>query len=474
MQKKITLRILSYIGVLLFTTMGIEAQNKAYKIDININGVSDTHCYLARYQGLSDKIIDTLKVDDNGNIIIEGDSLLESGVYMIFLPSHYFSFEFIINEPFFSLKTDIKDLNDSIQVTNSRENKLYVEYLKILKQLKNEEQAFKLKSDTDNLPDIKPSNDSIKSDIKIKQRFINQLNALIIDNSDCYYADILKVKKKIYSIQNGLNLPKPINWIKIRNDFFEDIDLHDEKLLKSPILRDLLDMFIRGLTRPYTLDIIQSMDILFAKINNNKSVYSYSLHYYIEYLANTNMNCKGKAYLHLVDEYMKNKNSYVMNKTKEYRLKERANNIRKSVCGAMAPNIKINDINNKPQALYDIDKPYTIIYFWDPGCITCKVSAPKLNNELESLIDSGIVEVFAVCLGAELEKWRNFIKEHKLNWVNVADPDYKNDFRQNYNIDITPTTIILDRNKNILIKNLLPSQTRLFIDYNLRKSKKNY
>ena len=53
-----------------------------------------------------------------------------------------------------------------------------------------------------------------------------------------------------------------------------------------------------------------------------------------------------------------------------------------------------------------------------------------------------------------MDKWRKFIREKHLDWINVADPKYQNNFRYEFDITSTPQIYLLDSNKDIIAKKI--------------------
>jgi hypothetical protein len=61
------------------------------------------------------------------------------------------------------------------------------------------------------------------------------------------------------------------------------------------------------------------------------------------------------------------------------------------------------------------------------------------------------VKIYAVDADLETDKWKAFIKEHKLGdgWIHVHDPKRVTNFRGFYDVYSTPTVYLLDENKVI-------------------------
>src|SRR5690606_16825216 len=97
-----------------------------------------------------------------------------------------------------------------------------------------------------------------------------------------------------------------------------------------------------------------------------------------------------------------------------------------------------------------------------PECGHCKVATPELLEIYHKFKDQG-VEVFAVGNEFENQEWLEFIRKHKLDWINVSDGGtFRSNFRSLYDVYSTPQTYLLDENKIILSKKMdMPSLERI-------------
>jgi thiol-disulfide isomerase/thioredoxin len=121
--------------------------------------------------------------------------------------------------------------------------------------------------------------------------------------------------------------------------------------------------------------------------------------------------------------------------------------------GKKVKNIILNDNNGIVRSLYDVKSKYTILYFWDPDCGHCKKVTPLLKELYDSVKTKG-VQVYAVCTEVEIDKWKTYIKENDLKWINVADPELRNNFRHEFDISSTPQIFLLDDTKTIIAKKI--------------------
>ena len=95
---------------------------------------------------------------------------------------------------------------------------------------------------------------------------------------------------------------------------------------------------------------------------------------------------------------------------------------------------------------------------------------PRLK-ELYDIQKPKRFEVMSVSIDTSRASWTNFIKEQKLNWINVSDlKGFNGKPADDFNIYATPTMFLLDREKKILSKPIsLMEMEQALRDYNLVK-----
>ena len=200
-----------------------------------------------------------------------------------------------------------------------------------------------------------------------------------------------------------------------------------------------------------------------------------------------------KVYIMMADKYYCSKNAdgkspaFWMTDEKLEDLCEKIPVQRRLVMGAVPPNVSLRDTTDVQwKDFYSLNSEYTILYFWDPECGHCKKTTPKLETLYQEKFKERNVEIFAVgkAVGEDFEKWKKFIRDNKLTFINVAvtDPLYKaamEDARQfvpkyttieslnyqtTYDIFSTPRVFVLDKDKKIIAKSISVSQLEEFID----------
>ena len=118
-----------------------------------------------------------------------------------------------------------------------------------------------------------------------------------------------------------------------------------------------------------------------------------------------------------------------------------------------------------PVNVLDLPDDFVVLFFYDPECGVCKKKTPVLLDAYYELKDLG-AEVVAVCVPTDTERWKEYIKEGALDWINLADPFRRSNFRAEYDIRSFPRVFVLDKDRKIIAKRLGVEQLVGFItDY---------
>lgn len=127
-----------------------------------------------------------------------------------------------------------------------------------------------------------------------------------------------------------------------------------------------------------------------------------------------------------------------------------------SLLGRPAPELELKDADGQTVSFRNIDSPFKVLYFYEPGCSTCARYTAGLKQFL-SIYDGEPLCLVAVNTANDLGAWDGYIKAHfdsianpKVRVVNLWDPDAESLMHKKYGIFTTPMMYLMD-NQNIII-----------------------
>jgi thiol-disulfide isomerase/thioredoxin len=211
--------------------------------------------------------------------------------------------------------------------------------------------------------------------------------------------------------------------------------------------------------------IIKEGDILISKTNGNKETFKYIIWYLTVTYENPTIMGMDAIFVHEVEQYYITNKAYWVDSVTTQKIIHKALTLKPLLLGKPAPPIVMQDSLDRNVSLYDMKAGYTIVIFWDPDCGHCQKVVPKLKEIYDSKLKQKGIIVYAVDIEDSDEKWKKFIREKKLNWINTHDKYKQYPLRQLYDIYSTPVIYVLDENKRIRAKRIDVEQLDGFIDH---------
>ncbi len=441
-----------------------------HSISVTVNGAPEATVRLAYHVGSQQYVRDSLVADSNGRCNFAGADRLPPGVYMIVLPGNTF-FEFLVgDDQHFDISCDAQNPGGTLLFRGSDENQKFLDYQKRWKVL--QEEAVNISA---GLRDSSLSQGEAalrKEKLAAQEKRMKQyLHQTAESNRGTLLGAIAKsiippepfVPALPPGTSNRDSVSRLLSYIHYKDHFFDNVDLSQPGLIRSPILGGRLEQFFRQVVIQMPDSIIMEADRLLGKSAVNDDVFQYVAVWIMNRYASSEIMGHDAVVVHLADEvYLAGKAPWA---TQEYlaELEKRVSRLRPNLIGKKAPELLMNSFAGHYVSLYDVEAEYTIVYFWEPDCGHCKVATPLLRDYYKVNRDKGI-EIFAVCTHHDREKWEKYIVDNGLNWINGWDPERLSRFDHFYNVDSTPLIYILDREKKIIAKRLAAEDVSSFID----------
>lgn len=467
--KKFLSILLFLTTALLFRTDSAQAGPSGYEIRVKIEGLRDSLVHLANYYGDKQYLKDSAYCDAQGQVVFKGDTALPGGIYLFVFPNKTY-FELLIDkEQQFSMECQMDNVVPTMRIKNSEDNRLFYEYLRFIQE--QSKQVEPLRAQRRSLAEKNEKTDAVDAQIKvIDTRVADYKKKFSADHPGTLLAAIFMASDE----PQAPELPKKADgspdsaflYYYVRDHFFDQFDLADERLLRTPVYHSKLNFYVKNMLIQIPDSLYGACDMLVKRAEGNKETFKYMVWFLTNYYETANIMGLDAVFVHMVNNYYTKEKAYWVDDATLYKIRDRARILGPILIGKKAKNLILQDSTGTFQALHSINSPITILYFWDPDCGHCKKATPKVWAYYNRVKSKG-VQVFAVCTEVEMDKWKKFIQEHTLDWINVCDPKLQNNFREDFDIKTTPQIFILDKDKKIIAKKIDEDNMEKIVDREL-------
>ena len=442
---------------------------QGYQVSFKAPGYKSGVIYLTYYMGSNFNVADSAAIGNNGAALFKGAANLPPGIYAIFFPGKQLRTEFLIGkEQVIAVTADTADLVNKTVVTGSKENILYDQYQKIAagkgRLIQQERRAYAAATTrADSLLHEKNYTNYNKELNDYREGIIkNQPNSMMA-------ALLNAMKEPQYPIKIPITKQDSINnYNEYKKHYWDGISFMDDRIIRTPFFLKKLERYYREIISPEPDTIIKDVDYKLLLARSAPEMYKFLLNWITDEFINPKYMGQDAVFVHLFEKYHSKGLSNWLNEKQMEAISRRAYMLMANLIGEKGADLEMLNIEDKPSSLYSLDADYTVICFWDPNCGHCKEEVPRLDSIYQASWKKHNVKVFAVLTpdGKQNLKpeWLTFIKDHNLGeWTHVyktkemEDADYaaqKPSFRQLYDITLTPTIYLLDKDKRIIGKKL--------------------
>ncbi|MEK6614789.1 MAG: thioredoxin-like domain-containing protein [Bacteroidota bacterium] len=454
----------------------LSSAQDGYSIKGKIKGWHDTVCYLGNHYGNKQYVKDTTKIDTDGNFVFKGKKKLDGGIYLIVLPNKVYYEILIDKEQNFYAETDTAKMITNMRIKGSDDNTMFYKYLTFISQKGKEKEPLikrfsKIRDDSlaavttkkDSLIILQDKISAIDQDVETyKKNFIKEHPASFL--STIFKAQTDPVVPDTPLLPNGRkDSTFPYRYYK--EHYWDNIPLSDDRLLRTPIFHGKLKYYFDKVIMQHPDSIIKESDILIFKTNGNKEMFKYIVWYMTLTYETSSIMGMDAVFVHEVEQYYVTQKAFWVDSIQIQKVVHRGLTLKPLLLEKSAPPIIMQDSTDKNISLYEVKAKYTVLIFWDPDCGHCQKVLPKLKDAYDKTLKSKGVEVFAVDIEDDAAKWKKFIVDKKMNWINTHDKYKQYYLRQLYDIYSTPVIYLLDENKRIKAKRIDVDQLDGFIDH---------
>jgi thiol-disulfide isomerase/thioredoxin len=476
---------------ILFCVLFINAKTQnAYEIKFKVDGLKDSVCYLFRYHWESHVIVDTAKVR-KGNFVFSGKESLEKGIYFLVRQNKtMLGLDFLVDSAQkFSIAIDTVNLYRKMKIAGSPLNENFKDFVLFMtdqnKAIIDYEKELKLRQDKDSTLLL------TKERVKRYQEIKKYQNDYLANNPRSYLSTIIRLQSDVQmpEIPKASNGRRDSVWEYnyYLSHYWGGIPLNNVGTINTnKLYYNKLKNYFEKLVLQDPDSLIKTCDWLMKQTEGCEEMHKY-MGFYLTYTIDRSKTIGHDAvFVDLVNKYYKTNKADWYDEKQNQKIIERGEILEPLLIGKTAPDLDLIDTagaaiisklgmdtittsENLTKAYYNnlatlqklytplnkVNADYTIVIFWDVDCGHCQKEVPQLMEAYNKMkADGKKVEVYAVYVHQDVKKWKKFIREKKLNWINVYDGAHLNDFKKKYDIYSYPVIYLLDKNKTIKSKRI--------------------
>lgn len=455
----------------------------AYEIKFKSN-CTQGYAYLTYYFGNNLNIEDSAAINNKGEALFKKDKTLPGGIYAVVYNDKKTSTEFLVDkQQSISIVADMAKPAEAI-ITGSDENILFRQY-----QMFVNEQGKKLNNERRLYTEAQTAADSIlhEKNYSILNKELNDYRLKIVtEKPKSMMAALLEAmkaspipEKQPLTRQDSLD-----NFQFYKTHFWDGITFMDGRIVRTPFFLPKLERYYREVLAGMPADtLIKDIDYKLLLARTAPEMYKLLLNWFTDEYINPKYMGQDAIFVHLFEKYHSKGLTPWLNETQMKSISNRAYMQMSNLLGNIAANMEMLNTADKPTALYDVNADYTLVLFWDPNCGHCKEELPRIDSVYQAKWKNENVKIYAVLTEDNHPLWLNYIKEHNLSdWVNVYQSAAmqqeeqkagKISYRQLYDVIMTPTLFLLDKEKRIIGKKLTWQQLDELLDVKIAAAKNN-
>ena len=437
-----------------------------HRIAGRIRGIKDTTVVLAHYQYDATHYVpkDTARVDAAGNFIFQGAKPLPTGLYLVVMPKGRY-FELMLNEQRFAFETDTVSFIDSMKTIGSVENAAFYGYQQklngLFKEMRQAEKEPKTEALAQRMKALQTQARTYRTDFLAQNKSLLTTKVLLASADP----DVPAPPKAANGRPDSL-----WQFYYLKNHFWDNVDLTDDRMLRTPLLQARVDRYIKELTVQQVDSLTKEADFLVRRAGTSKDMRTYLIWYLTSQYERPKVLGTDGLFIHMVEKYWLTGQVPNLDSATLKTVSERVAVLKPLQVGKTFSMPAVGDTLARPVNLNSVAADYTVMFFYAPHCGHCREAIPKLKKFTDSPAGKG-VKVVAIAIEDSVDDWKKLIREFSLfNWVNGYDHKQQVDFRRRYDVTTTPTLYILDKSKKIIARGLPTEQVEDFMGFTRKQS----
>ncbi|MBP5710347.1 MAG: DUF5106 domain-containing protein [Bacteroidales bacterium] len=470
MKKLVLFVIVALVSVSVFAQKGKKTQTiVGANLRFEITGAQDTMTYLVFH--FRDKLMlkDSARATKSGVFIFKSETPYQEGLYMIVSQNKKPYLNFIMTaKQDFTMKCDTANDPMKIKVEGSPENDEMLRFeqkgtesRKLMTELKEQQANYEKKNNKKKADECKAQ---IKALDSVMTAFIWEL---IERNPDYLFSKLQKAYQQIEipepPVRQDGTIDSNFKFNYYLNHYFDNIDMTDSRLLYTPVIEPKLkEYFTKTLYYQPSDTICKYVDKALDMARPDSVFFRFMLEWITYRFESSKVIGHDAVFVHIAKENQLKGKATWLDEDMIKKYEKRVKNLEPVLIGKIAPEIIMPDTTQTDDyrrwySSYRMTKPYVILWFYDPDCPTCNKETSKLKQVYDSLETAGVrnFDVYGVSADEDIARWKRYLKEKQVKWINVGGMKANIDYMHAYNIyeSGTPSMIIFDNETKEIILN---------------------
>lgn len=439
------------------------------EIEVALKGAPAGKVRLYAVFGNQNLLKDSAYTDAAGKVIFRNSQRYLPGFYYaVYSDNSFLGFLLGSNQKIY-LHADKADVVKTMK-TNSAENKLFFE-----SQIYEVELTKRVERVNADIAKSTPGTPQHSSYINEQKNMIAEKEAKVKGYIEKYPASFFTAFKTMGQNPRLKEPKKPngeLDTLKqltlYRNEFWDNYDFNDERMVRTPVYFNKLNTYLNSLFPQRVDSVMKGVKFILEKADKgNKEVFNFTVNYLLMTYYESTLMGGEKIYCYTVDNYFTLKKAFWSDSVNIVRARYESDIRKASLLGETGQDLKCKNEKGEYVSLYSIKAPVKIVYLYNPDCDHCQKETPKLKTLYDKWKSKG-VEVYALNVEHEDDKWRSYIQKLGLNWINVNDNKYESNYPKKYHIKQTPGLYVLDQKNKIVAKQLMPDNLEPTLEFLLK------
>lgn len=435
-------------------------------IELTVEGVNGGACSLIGFYAEQHFRIDSTSFQGN-NVSFKRSEGFPQGIYYVSLPSNQYVQLILSEDQEFKMQLDEKDIVSSMKVEGSVENQIFYENLRF-----ESEFSPKYSKLTNALKGLSAGTPEYEKQSKVKAELESDRKAHL-DKIFKNHPNLLFTKFKKAGqnpiIREGVSDQEKV--YHYRMEFWDNVDLSDSRLIRTPVISNKLTRYIKELTPQNHDSIFKATKHLVDRTLEYPEYFKFFTNWITIQYEPTKCTLMDPEYVfvNMIQNYFTRERAFWADSMEVYALQNRSMEMSQSLLGSKGPNVVSKGPAGETKALFDSEAEYLVVYMYNPTCEHCAVQTPELVKWYNKNKNNGR-DVYAIAIDTDAKEWNDYISKNNMNFTNVFDPSNRSIYAKYY-VDITPEIYVLNKERVIIGKNLKVFQIDTIIQQHEERSK---